>query len=161
MPTRPMASTCKLISRRCDALFSRLPGRRLSGNNRAGVELRPSSRPTRPVAYRGVELDPLYVDVIVRRFEAATGNQAVLVETGETFEALATQGAGTGVGLRPAPAVADVADEPPRNGRLLPVKRAGVCTAEVRGSNPLSSTRKSPRTTLGSRRPQSLDYLVR
>jgi hypothetical protein len=48
---------------------------------------------------RGVELDPLYVDVIVRRFEAATGNQAVLVETGETFEALATQGAGTGVGL--------------------------------------------------------------
>jgi hypothetical protein len=92
---------------------------------------------------RGVELDPLYVDVIVRRFEAATGNQAVLVETGETFEALATQGAGTGVGLRPAPAVADVADEPPRNGRLLPVKRAGACTAEIRGSNPLSSTRWS------------------
>jgi DNA methylase len=60
---------------------------------------------------RGVELDPLYVDVIVRRFEAATGNQAALVETGETFEALATQGAGTGVALRPAPAVADVADE--------------------------------------------------
>ena len=84
---------------------------------------------------RGVELDPLYVDVIVRRFEAATGNQAVLVETGETFEALATQGAGTGVGLRPAPAAAHVADEPPRNGRLLPVKRAGACTAEVRGSN--------------------------
>jgi hypothetical protein len=67
----------------------------------------------------------------VRRFEAATGNQAVLVETGETFEALATQGAGTGVRLRPPPAVADVADEPPRNGRLLPVKRAGACTAEV------------------------------
>jgi hypothetical protein len=76
------------------------------------------------------------LDVIVRRFEAATGNQAVLVETVETFEALATQGAGTGVGLRPAPPVADVADEPPRNGRLLPVKRAGTCTAEVRGSNP-------------------------
>ena len=30
---------------------------------------------------RGVELDPLYVDVIVRRYEATTGNQAVLVET--------------------------------------------------------------------------------
>ena len=30
--------------------------------------------------------------MIVRRFEAATGNQAVLVETGETFEALATPG---------------------------------------------------------------------
>jgi len=83
-----------------------------------------------------VELDPLYVDVIVRRFEAATGNQAVLVETGGTLEALATQGAGTGVGLRPAPAVAD---EPQWNGRLLPVMRAGACTAEVRGSNPLRS----------------------
>jgi hypothetical protein len=74
--------------------------------------------------------------VIVRRFEAATGNQAVLVETGETVEALATQGAGTGVGLWPAPAVADFADEPPRNGRLLPVKRVGAGTAKVRGSNP-------------------------
>jgi DNA modification methylase len=39
-------------------------------------------------ACRGVELDPLYVDVIVRRFEAATGIAATLVETGETFEAL-------------------------------------------------------------------------
>ena len=36
----------------------------------------------------GVELDPLYVDVIARRYEAATGNQAVLVETEETFQAL-------------------------------------------------------------------------
>jgi hypothetical protein len=31
--------------------------------------------------------------VIVRRVEAATGNQAVLVQTGDTFEALARQGA--------------------------------------------------------------------
>ena len=37
---------------------------------------------------RGVELDPLYVDVIVRRYEAATAEGAVLVETGETFEDL-------------------------------------------------------------------------
>jgi DNA modification methylase len=40
---------------------------------------------------RGVELDPLYVDVIVRRFEAATSAPAVLVETCETFEALAAR----------------------------------------------------------------------
>jgi DNA modification methylase len=40
---------------------------------------------------RGVELDPLYVDVILRRYEAATGEPAVLVETGETFEALAAR----------------------------------------------------------------------
>ena len=40
---------------------------------------------------RGVELDPLYVDVIVRRFEAATGRAAVLEATGETFAALTTR----------------------------------------------------------------------
>jgi DNA modification methylase len=39
--------------------------------------------------HRGVELDSLYVDVIVRRYEATTGNPAVLVETGETSEPLA------------------------------------------------------------------------
>ena len=37
---------------------------------------------------RGVELDLLYVDVIIRRYEAATGDPAVLVETGENFQAL-------------------------------------------------------------------------
>jgi DNA modification methylase len=37
---------------------------------------------------RGVELDPLYVDVIVRRYEAATGGPALLDGTGETFAAL-------------------------------------------------------------------------
>jgi hypothetical protein len=71
-----------------------------------------------------------------RVIDAATGNQAVLVETGETFESLAKQGAGTGVALRPAPAVADGADEPPRNGG----KRVRAWTAEIRGSNPLRST---------------------
>ena len=40
---------------------------------------------------RGVELDPLYVDVIMRRYEAATGNPAVLIETGEVFDALAAR----------------------------------------------------------------------
>jgi DNA modification methylase len=40
---------------------------------------------------RGVELDPLYVDVIVRRYEAATGDAATLIETGETFEALSAR----------------------------------------------------------------------
>jgi DNA modification methylase len=40
---------------------------------------------------RGVELDPLYFDVIARRFEAATGLAATLVETAETFDALAAR----------------------------------------------------------------------
>src|SRR5208282_3798178 len=38
---------------------------------------------------RGVELDSLYVDVIVRRYEATSGEAAVLVETGESFRELA------------------------------------------------------------------------
>jgi DNA modification methylase len=37
---------------------------------------------------RGVELDPLYVDVILRRYEAGTGQSAILEETGETFDEL-------------------------------------------------------------------------
>jgi DNA modification methylase len=43
---------------------------------------------------RGVELDPLYVDVIVRRYEAAAGGAATLVETSETFEALSARRSG-------------------------------------------------------------------
>jgi DNA modification methylase len=38
---------------------------------------------------RGLELDPLYVDVIIRRYQVATGDDAVLVATGETFDDLA------------------------------------------------------------------------
>jgi DNA modification methylase len=34
---------------------------------------------------RGVELDPLYVDVIIRRYQNETAESAVLEETGETF----------------------------------------------------------------------------
>jgi hypothetical protein len=38
---------------------------------------------------RGVELDPLYVDVIVWRYESATDNRQY---SRQTFEAMATQG---------------------------------------------------------------------
>jgi DNA modification methylase len=38
---------------------------------------------------RGVELDPLYIDVIIRRFEAATGKVATHDASGESFAALA------------------------------------------------------------------------
>jgi hypothetical protein len=34
----------------------------------------------------GVELDPLYVDVAIRRWQNATGRAAVLLETGEPFD---------------------------------------------------------------------------
>jgi DNA modification methylase len=33
----------------------------------------------------GVELDPLYVDLIIHRYEGATGRAALLVETGERY----------------------------------------------------------------------------
>jgi DNA modification methylase len=39
----------------------------------------------------GVELDPLYVDVIIRRYEAATRTSAILVDTGEPFAAVAAR----------------------------------------------------------------------
>jgi DNA modification methylase len=38
----------------------------------------------------GLERDPVYVDVIVRRYEAATGTAAILADSGETFEQVAT-----------------------------------------------------------------------
>ena len=37
---------------------------------------------------RGIEIDPLYVDTIIRRFEAKTGKKAILEKTGESFETL-------------------------------------------------------------------------
>ena len=40
---------------------------------------------------RGLELDPLYVEVILRRYEALTTRPAVLESTGETFAELAVR----------------------------------------------------------------------
>ena len=37
----------------------------------------------------GLELDPLYVDVAIRRYQQATGKAVVLEQTGETFQQLA------------------------------------------------------------------------
>ncbi|MGI8705821.1 MAG: site-specific DNA-methyltransferase [Sphingomicrobium sp.] len=41
---------------------------------------------------RLIELDPLYVDVIIRRFEAATGGKAVLEQDGRRFDQLQENG---------------------------------------------------------------------
>ena len=40
---------------------------------------------------RGVELNPRYVDVIIRRYEALTRTTAVLADTGEPFATLAAR----------------------------------------------------------------------
>jgi DNA modification methylase len=42
---------------------------------------------------RLIEIDPIYCDVIVRRWQAETGKQAVLEATGETFDAVVANGA--------------------------------------------------------------------
>ncbi|MES2288185.1 MAG: DNA methyltransferase [Pseudomonadota bacterium] len=39
----------------------------------------------------GIDLDPLYVDGIIRRWEKATGEQATLSTTGQTFEEVAAE----------------------------------------------------------------------
>lgn len=44
---------------------------------------------------RGVEIDPRYVDVAIQRWQTLTGQSAVHVQTGLTFEELATQRLGT------------------------------------------------------------------
>jgi DNA modification methylase len=38
-----------------------------------------------------VELDPLYVDVIIRRYEATTSTSAILADTGEPFATVAAR----------------------------------------------------------------------
>ena len=50
----------------------------------------------------GIELDPLYVDVIVRRWEKATGKMAVLRATGETFDAVAERRSAETIASAPA-----------------------------------------------------------
>jgi len=39
----------------------------------------------------GIELDPLYVDIIIRRYEAETGAAVILADTGATFEEVASR----------------------------------------------------------------------
>jgi hypothetical protein len=57
---------------------------RVSSPTRSSALVRPSSLQTRPVASAAAaELDPLYVDLIPSRYEAAADRAAVLLETGE------------------------------------------------------------------------------
>ena len=60
---------------------------------------------------RGVEFDPLYVGVILRRFEAAPGKPAVLAETGEAFEAFVQPERGLGPRGRRSSGTGDEPDE--------------------------------------------------
>ena len=44
---------------------------------------------------RLIEYDPAYCDVILRRFEATTGDRATLAENGQSFEDVAEQRIGS------------------------------------------------------------------
>jgi hypothetical protein len=89
---------------------------------------------------RGVELDPLYVDVIVRRYEAATGDAATLIETGETFQALSAHSSSEAAPVEAGSSGAR--STLTRTEAAAPSRLRVPRTAEVRGSNPLSPTRK-------------------
>ena len=104
---------------------------------------------------RGVELDPLYVDVIVRRYRGRDRQPG-----GSRRDRRDLRGAGA------APSKSSSADLGPDPERALgtisrleaaaPSRRAGACSVEVRGSNPLSSTRKSVETTVVAPGPECL-----
>ena len=51
----------------------------------SGTTLMACERTGRRCAVKGLELDPLYVDVIVRRWQAYAGAEARLAETGQSL----------------------------------------------------------------------------
>ena len=75
-PTLLVADAIKDVSHRGDLVFDPFLG--------SGTTLIAAHRTGRRCY--GVELDALYVDVIIRRWQAETGRSAVLEATGETFE---------------------------------------------------------------------------
>ncbi len=75
-PVALVADAIKDVSRRRDLVFDPFLG--------SGTTLVAAHRTGRRCY--GVELDPAYVDVIIRRWEAETGGAAVLMSSGETFE---------------------------------------------------------------------------
>lgn len=84
-----MHPTCKNVSMLADAIRDASDRGEivLDGFLGSGSTLIAAERTGR--VCRGVELDPLYVDAIVRRWEKATGELATLDGTGETFAEVA------------------------------------------------------------------------
>lgn len=89
-----MHPTCKNVSMLSDALRDATHRGEivLDGFLGSGSTLIAAERTGR--VCRGIELDPLYVDVILHRWERATGGTVVLQATGETLEEVAQRRAG-------------------------------------------------------------------
>jgi hypothetical protein len=51
---------------------------------------------SRPAGARGIELDPCYVDVAIKRWQDYSGKTATLVTSGQTFEEVAEGRASSG-----------------------------------------------------------------
>ena len=85
-------------------------------------------------ACRGVELVPPHVDVILRRYEAATGNPAFLIETGVAFGPLALRRASEAAPVKAGPGARALGSNQPLEAAAL--LSADARTAEVRGANP-------------------------
>lgn len=84
-----MHSTCKNVSMLVDAIRDASDRGEivLDGFLGSGSTLIAAERTGR--ICRGLELDPLYVDTILRRWERVTGGTAILQATGETMEQVA------------------------------------------------------------------------
>ena len=82
-----------------------------------------------------MEIDPIYADVCIRRWQAYTRQDASLETTGETFDDLTSSRAG---GAREAPAIAAEPGNPKRQRRVLP------SISQKRKRPPKSSVAASP-----------------
>jgi DNA modification methylase len=82
-PVALVADAIKDCSRRNDLILDPFAG--------SGTVLIAAERTGRRA--RAIEIDPLYVDVAVRRWEAYTGKAAVLSATGQSFEEVAERAA--------------------------------------------------------------------
>jgi DNA modification methylase len=80
-PVALVADALKDMSRRGDIVLDPFCG--------SGTILIAAERTGRKA--RAIEIDPGYVDVAVRRWQAFTGKSAVLEATGETFEVVEEQ----------------------------------------------------------------------
>jgi len=98
-----MHATCKNVSMLADAIRDASDRGEivLDGFLGSGSTLIAAERTGR--ICRGLELDPLYVDTILRRWERVTGGTAVLADTGETLTDVAKRRADERFQISPPP----------------------------------------------------------
>jgi hypothetical protein len=133
-PTALVADAIRDCSRRKQIVLDAFMG---SGTTLIAAEK------TGRIAY-GLELDPAYIDVAIRRYQAYTGKAATLAETGQTFaEVAAARGIPLPEGGNTSPSPAATADmvEVPLRGTPLPeCGAAGSGTVPVTAADALAES---------------------